>query len=168
MIPTNLLPENVKWCIAGGYAACPALAGDVDIWVMAEGPIFDAYAQIVTHLQQTFDDERLVISPRPDMSHDRSVHELYVDDVTIEVAQLYTDGRNFHIMVTYNATPEAIIQRFDISTHQVAVTSTGRVVLGPQWTPPHVMPTIIRHTGDRTAKRYEKICHRYGHQTVLA
>ena len=67
-------------------------------------------------------------------------------------------------MVTYLATPEAIIERFDISTHQVALTATGRVVVGKGWTPPHVRPVILRHTGDRTHKRFEKICQRYGHE----
>ena len=167
MIPSNLLPEGSKWCVAGGYAACPALAGDTDIWVMVETDLFGAYELLVHHLKQQVDDEWLIIAPRPDAAGaDFVVHQLYVDEATVKVAQLYTDGRQFHIMLTYLNSPESIIGRFDISTHQVALTATGRVVTGPEWTPVSVPPVVSRHTGDRTTARLAKIQQRYGHDVT--
>lgn len=40
MIPDDLLPEKYRdqAFIAGGFAACPSLANDMDVWVMAPCP----------------------------------------------------------------------------------------------------------------------------------
>lgn len=162
MIPKNLIPEGLRWCIAGGYAACPALAADTDVWVMVDTDIFSTYDRLRDHFVRIFGANAL-IDPRPDEAQDMAIHELYVDEATIKVAHVSVDGRDFHIMVTYCASPMAIIDRFDISTHQVALTSDGGIIRGQQWTAPHVYPVRLKST-PRTELRMRKICARYGHQ----
>ncbi len=53
----DLLPESLRgqWCIAGGYAACPALASDIDVWVYnAADALADLAAGQKLRLEFTF------------------------------------------------------------------------------------------------------------------
>ena len=161
MIPAGLLPEGVDWFIAGGYAACPALATDVDIWVMSPDDAIAEHERLALHLRSVCPDESLLIDPAPNTDAGFHQQEEYLNSQTLKVAQLWKDGREFHILVT-RQTLEEVLEGFDISTHQVALTSTGRVVTGKSWTPPHVRPVELISM-PRTAARMAKICSRFGH-----
>lgn len=66
------------------------------------------------------------------------------------------------IMYCEEDTIEQVLETFDISTHQWAITAKGKSVRGSQATTPIEPPQIIRPNA-KTLERYVKICRRYGH-----
>lgn len=164
MIPHNLFPEGTKYCVAGGYAACPALANDIDVWVygVAADDLQIARAELLLHIvKQDFH-----VSTE---GGDNIVSEEYESEnqrcSILKVAAVGIGRGNgnmpLHIMVTDAKTPVQILQNFDVSTHAVALTPGG-VVKHPKWTPPHVPPVaLLDHK--TTPARMERIARRFGH-----
>lgn len=174
MLPSNLLPPGTEYFIAGGFAACPALAEDVDVWVpvdtlTASQPwetVWRARREMVAHLRAAgfvFTEVDGDFSPR-----DRkrllfdSTFEGYRMPLPIYRAGVVTiPGHRlpYHIILV-GANVDEVLSSFDISTHQVALTARG-VVCGDQWTPITEEPKVIlqKYTTDA---RLKKIRARYG------
>lgn len=162
MIPENLLPKGTKWCIAGGYAACPALACDIDVWVYgvrsAEDSLQIRRAEILLHIAKA--GFRVVTETGDNVANDG-----YEDkDISIlKVGRVdQKDGLPIHVMVTDATTPERLLESFDISTHAVAV-GPGFVVKAAGWTPPHVPPVAFGQHAT-TTERMVRIATRFGHK----
>ena len=179
MIPVNLLPEQYHphAFIAGGYAACPALAQDIDVWVSVDtinapnpwDAVWDAREIILRHLDTTFhtvQPEDVEGSPRyRNRLIVRSTFEGYNLPLPIyRVATVKVDGASlpYHI-IAVGADVDEVLSSFDISTHQVALTTRG-VVKGEHWTPTWAPPVVINNKYT-TPARLEKIRTRY-HQTT--
>ena len=64
------------------------------------------------------------------------------------------------IILTSAEDPYTLLQNFDVSTHQVALSSDGELVKGPRWTPPTKPPVELR-SGTLTSERMRKIERRY-------
>ena len=163
MIPTNLLPAGTRYCIAGGWAACPALAADMDLWVygVPEGELQERRAALITHLAaNNFDlmTEACREIPQPQYQHCRT---------TLKVGVVTRKGDlPVHILVTSALTIRDILDGFDVSTHAVAIGGdSGFVVKGKGWTPPHVAPVAL-YTNEKTPERMMRIAARFGHKTV--
>lgn len=159
MIPENLLPKGVQWCIAGGYAACPALASDIDVWVL-NVPTHDLQvrrAEILLHLaKQRFNVKTETGDNTPgDGYEDKAIGILKVGRVTPPT------GLAIQVMVT-DADVARLLESFDVSTHAVAV-GPGFVTTHPQWTPPHVPPVAFSQHAT-TAERLARIAERFGHK----
>lgn len=169
MIPPFLLPEDYhpNAIIAGGYAACPAMANDIDVWVTAVIDLRAARDVIRHHLH-----DRAIVK-RPGRGHIRSYvfeddqrtessnFEGYTMDVNIvKVAKVEIWGARlpYHILVT-DANVDELLSAFDVSTHQVALTPLG-VVTGESWTPINEPPAKLKNT-PTTDARMEKIRSRY-------
>lgn len=144
-----------RWCIAGGYAACPGLAGDCDVWVyQAENGqeerqhILDALKRLRVDFTKEDNDPE---------------EETYLDPetgvMTWKVAKL-GDGR--HVLVTTATDIQQLLDAFDISTHQCALDSDGEFVRGRNWTPVNVPPVLLRQ-GKNAQERMERISSRYHH-----
>lgn len=164
MIPTNLLPEKWRnqWCIAGGYAACPALATDIDVWVynIHEQLLTTAREELLEHLATT----RLYFIPQPLHKGD-GIQKLEPDEMeyvgkTLKVADVWSE--NIHLLVTSAKTVEELLDTFDISTSMAAILSNGKTVRGKDYTHPGRPPQVIRMT-PTTQVRLLKLCERFGH-----
>ena len=149
--------------MAGGWAACPSLAEDQDIWILE--PIRDLMnvrEEILVHLaQQGFDHTE---------EGQNQVNTGYPPSFgIIKVAEVRPSDRShpIHLLLTSSATPEELIAGFDVSTHQIAITHTGHVVRGVNWTSITVPPVVISINKGKptTPQRLRKIAQRYGHGT---
>lgn len=158
MIPQNLLPEGTNYFIAGGYAACPGLAGDIDVWVTEWTPedAIGARKEILLHLVQNDFDLRI---EENDAALVRAV--AYPDEcVTSKVARVAVkEMLPIHIMIA-SGSAERVLEGFDVSTHAIAIHKDGRVIKHKEWTPINVMPKVLRQNPG-TPARMERICSRY-------
>jgi hypothetical protein len=151
------------WCIAGGFAACPDLASDCDVWVYGiptkvgthspEHPAWTFRQSILWRLQNrnvAFEEEQ----------NNMQFHDWYdIGDGVLcwKVARL-ADGRQ--IILTDADSIDALLDRFDVSTHQVALSSDGEIVRGSHFTPITKPAKMIRDGGN-TAQRMQKVQQRY-------
>lgn len=168
MIPRDLLPDDMvdRAFIAGGWAACPALATDMDIWVrvtpsdggeeVATGEDLDIVReQLLCHL-------RALPVFRVKAEVNLEVGEGYNADgaiLTKRVAAVKRGRTVYHILVT-NGTVDEVLLNFDVSAHQVAIEPTGLVVRGPNFTTVNEPPYAIR-MNDKTPVRLKKITERF-------
>lgn len=169
-IPDELLPTGdykARAFVAGGYAACPSLATDCDVWVTVRD-VEQARDELLAYLYG-------VQGPRP--SNMEVEHRLGAPDdygvrlpvKTLKVARIPAriEGRllDIHLMVTTGDIDD-VLDAFDISTHQCAITRRteleGRVYRGSRWTPLDVEPQVLRWT-PTTPDRLDKIRTRYNH-----
>lgn len=158
--PNQLLPEGLTAIIAGGYAACPALAADMDVWVQTDQPLALVRQQILNHL---FTQNIPFVAQ--DSNDQHIVDGCGYDDMPVnirKVAQVrFPSMIPIHVMVT-DAPPVALLLAFDISTHQMAIGPDDEEIRGPEWTPLEVEPVIIRnHDQPKTLARLAKITARY-------
>jgi hypothetical protein len=162
MIPSYLLPEGTRYFIAGGWAACPALATDRDVWLLSRDPV-ETRDAVLKHLDATlFDDEWKELPDGRVTAVDGSEDAYGVDaTTTLKIATVDLTGQTIHLLVT-SGSILAVLDTFDISTHQVAISDTGGVVRGRNWTPVTEPPIKLRDT-PTTDERMAKIAARYGH-----
>ena len=150
---------DYDWCIAGGFACCPGMARDCDVWVLGvtldgsmpedvRGGILDR----LTSAGVQFEPEE------NDPEQPGEIYNLGNGILCWKVAKL-DDGRQ--IILTNAETPYDLLQSFDVSTHQVALSSNGELVKGADWTPP-TMPPVMIWNGGTTSERIVKISRRYG------
>lgn len=149
MITNEQLANGRKWWIAGGWAACPQLASDQDVWIAAK-PNEDI-GEVAQKLQGAFSE----IDTDDALANDAEGYE----DLGIDVVRVGSlDNR--HIMVTNVEDIKMFLDAFDISTHQCAITSEMEFVKGHQFTPITAAPIQLRdHT--KTPSRMRKIAERY-------
>lgn len=164
MIPKGLLPPDLmdNAFIAGGYAACPALASDLDLWVYV--PQSQSLQAARTEILQWLESELWPFELQEDRRFNRlgpSASEGY-DVIAGKVAIVKSPHMThpIHIMVV-DRSPAELLETFDISTHQVAIVF-GNVIKGSEWTPVTVPPVMLKNT-PTTPERMRKIAVRYGH-----
>jgi hypothetical protein len=167
MIPKGLLPPDLEGSafIAGGYAACPALATDIDLWVYVAGEsLADARDRILLWLQTEMWPYETQEDNRPQLA-DSTIDGYSIISSKVAIVRSPHLSHPIHIMVCAGSIQE-LLETFDISTHQIAL-SFGGVIKGPRWTPITERPVIIRSaTGistQKTQERLGKIATRYGH-----
>lgn len=180
MIPANLLPEGTQWCVAGGYAACPALAGDIDVWVYGV-PVDDiqkrrtellAYVQDWAKVQNVnrphWPERRYQVNPQTSATeHVAYEHTVVrIEKVAVVESPSLAYVKPIHIMVTDAYSPGEIMQGFDVSTHAVAIESTGRVWRHINWTAPHKAPEALLNN-QYTEARIARIAKRFGHEVAV-
>lgn len=164
-IPPNFLPLALERhsFIAGGYAACPQRASDIDLWVT---DITDRLEQsremILAHLGAA----GYHVTPETTREGFRVNGHGYdeMDCRILKVGYVTRDGAlPIHVMVT-DAPVMAVLLNFDISTHQTALVQAGEghvySIKGPRWTPLTVYPVVLKPTTS-TPGRLEKIATRY-------
>jgi hypothetical protein len=171
-ISTRLLPE--RWredaFIAGGYAACPELATDIDVWVPVpeENSLSDVRSELLAWLGLQRLEYRAAVERTIDANVElgyslRVGGIVYLDNRTVATVFGTMENRYprpYHLIVT-NGDVDDVLEGFDISTHQIAYTSKG-VVKGSGWTPLHEQPVVLKDT-PHTQNRLAKISQRYAH-----
>lgn len=161
MIPDNLLPAAYNdACIAGGFAACPSLATDMDVWVFVpkSATLEEAREAILQHLKA----ERFYAKEEAEERRERSTDEggYEISGRVLKVAKVLV-AMDIHILVT-DFELGGLLSSFDISTHQVALVPGG-MIRGGDWTPITEPPVKLKDT-PTTDARMEKIAKRYGHE----
>jgi hypothetical protein len=136
LVPNSLLDRAV---IAGGAAVDFDKAEDVDIWILSHGVKAFSYDH-----QQSFNDHilkslGLLYDHLPTVAGlDGAYTETDSDDLEnqdyensgfyVLVNGVYA-GKKFQIFATEATTPEALLNEFDLSVHQVAIMSDGTYVV---------------------------------------
>lgn len=170
MIPATLLPEDLlqRAFIAGGWAVCPTLASDMDVWVWVdttEESLSGAHDRILMWLEETMWPYEPLSDSRMELPASFHQDGTYGDVGILKVAVVRSAhlSHPYHIMVVDKG-PVDLLEHFDISTHQVALVA-GNVVKGSGWTPVTEPPRVLRMT-PTTPARMAKIAARYGHTLV--
>jgi hypothetical protein len=160
MIPNNLLPPGVEYFIAGGYAVCPALATDRDVFVQTTGNLEDIRAMLLDYMRAN--GFTVVEESKVDVSdaYDGGIVEIS----KVGKVLMGTKGLPIHVLVT-QADVQDVLNTFDITTSQVAITRTGKVVKGNSWTSPARAPQITKSIPS-TPERLVKYQLRFGHSCV--
>lgn len=163
-LPAGLLPRpyNKTAFIAGGYAACPGLASDIDVWVQCED-LHETRRLLLAHLSTM--GFALFAEGEP-LESSFTGDSCGYEDITaniVKVARIETAAfKPVHLMVT-DAPPLMLLLNFDISTHAIALTDDG-VVRSPEWTDLTQEPVVIKNQGtSKTEERLAKISARYAH-----
>jgi len=140
-----------RWCIAGGWAACPQLATDEDVWIFVDD-------RTSSPLLEVRDD---IWDACPEIVRDEApLTETYLVETGFMSLKVGTLGLR-HIILTDAANILDLLDGFDISTHQCAISDQGEFIRGRQWTPIDELPVVIRVGGPNTARRLQKIQARY-------
>ena len=161
MIPVDLLPEShwESWCVAGGWAACPSLAGDQDIWLFEpKNCLKQLRLLVLQHLE-----EQNFIYTEEGQAEAGSSYSPSFGILKIAAIELPKRQHTIHLLATSHPSAEKLIETFDISTHQIAITHDGNVVLGSKWTPVTMAPKVIAVNQGKptTPARMTKITARY-------
>lgn len=153
---SGLVPDEyvARTWIAGGFAACPELATDIDLWVLAgyERLLEQVRQELVDYLNEGFAYEE-------EAGIDIEDYEGIAITI-LKVAVIPYHPLNVHLMVTDAPIIDAVLANFDISTHQVAISPDGQIVHGKHWTHLNVPPVVLIDT-DRIPAPLEKIINRY-------
>ena len=177
MFPIELLPEafQKQWCVAGGYAACPALSNDVDVWVyrVPTLQLDDTREQLLEHLNTVAHIENVPahrslqyhVIPGEETRTAESYCQEFIQIKKVAIVygrRTYHDMKPVHVVVTDAQNPGVIITGFDISTHAVAIEWNGRV-WKTGYTAPQERPRRLRIANEHTEPRMIRICERFGH-----
>jgi len=159
MIPNTLLPEGTSYCIAGGWAACPALALDKDVWVFAD-PQEDIVA-LRDILLKHLDDDNAEYEVE-DETRSAAGYEGVISILRVAKVEVPGEAQPIHLLITNAKDAHDLIESFDVSAHQIALSSQGHVIKGQGFTPVTVKPVKLKET-PTTDERLIKIGERYGH-----
>lgn len=152
----QLVPEQWRdrLCIAGGYAADPERAADIDLWVLAGG------AEMGTAIDELRD---WVESEHELEVASREIPATYAsngESALITCAPGY--AKPVQLLVSDAQNVGELLDNFDITTHMVATKGSARFVR-PATTDWFTTPKVLRFsTPQRTLARLLKIANRYG------
>lgn len=146
---TFSLVPGLHACIAGGFAADWAQAGDIDLWVMSDpllekaGELFQRLGVKFTHKSEDSD------SVPPEM-------------ITRSVVVCATPLLNIHVIGTEEQSIHALLDTFDISTHRWALTRADVQVSGSHATTPYETGRVLTYRfPESTDKRVKRLQERY-------
>jgi hypothetical protein len=151
----DFLPPGTRFFIAGGWAADPDKASDIDVWVSTDNVDWTRQL-LLNYLVEslvTFTEE-----------HSKEGEESYLADIHTpvrKVAYIPFQPKPIHLLAVEGGVYDTL-EGFDISTHQIAINDDGEIIKGSRWTPTTVPPIVLIETGT-TEARLQKIAERYGH-----
>lgn len=173
----DLIGSGTQWCIAGGYAACPALATDMDVWIyQVKDDLETVRRQLIVNIERlttTLNETRPIWPEKRFLWTSSAETQLAPAYQGINVQILKVGdfiephshrSKPIHLMVTDATSPGEILEGFDISTHAVAIDQSGRIWKHSGWTAPHQPPAVLFVAKNgKTPERYDRICRRFGH-----
>lgn len=162
-LPEDMWPRAI---VAGGYAADPDRAADIDLWVIGGDMEVDAM-RIRKHNHMSW--FSLAESPYEQFSNEFAV--VTKQGVEVKLGSHSTTFLPVQILVSSAKNFGDLLERFDISTHQVGISlepeiaGRHRLVKGSKFTETTVQPRVIAWTRpEQTIRRLEKVTSRYGFQ----
>lgn len=156
-ITNSEIARGYQWCIAGGFAALPDKAGDCDVWVY--GVSYESLSSARDKILERLRARNIVFTEEPVVWGE--VEESYATGVNIGSLKVARLADNRHIVVTKAQSIDDILNAFDVSTHQVALSSDGELIRGREFTPISVEPIMLLQN-DKTEGRMQKVEQRYG------
>lgn len=151
----DFLPEQYRAdaYIAGGWAACPSLATDIDVWVLSpRANLYTLKGELLTYLATTH--------LNVEMLTDQPTKAEYANTLKVAVINRHFK-QNIHLLVSDAQMIEQVLENFDISTHAVALGPDGEVHRSTFWTSVAEEPVVNKMT-PTTPERLVKIKTRYG------
>ena len=138
--------------IAGGWAACPFRANDIDIWYFR--PDVELFNEDYRRLGNL-----LYVG-------ENWVGETFgTSDNLTELKELKWYGKPVQIFETpYNLIE--LLNHFDLSCHRYAITNNGTVITGPGATDPFEEEIVILTPEHTILHRLQKLQKRYGHEVT--
>lgn len=165
----KFVPQEARkrMVIAGGYAASPGTAGDIDLWILADekGAKFDPTA-IWKHLRENVDCEGVHKNRAAGYPHNNLVaaipaHSKRWLHYELSERAITVDKKDIHVLVSDFRTPQELVDAFDISTHAIALKGAC-FTFAKFYTSLGVTPYVARFdTPAHTLARLQKICARY-------
>lgn len=164
----HYVPERwrSKAVVAGGFAADPARARDVDIWIPADNRYHEARTDVRNHLR------KLGLEYTLEIEHSTTDDEERAEDYAHHLVATIPNGfgnRPVQILVSDAVNAQQLVEGFDISTHAIAKSlqpGTGgamRVTFAARWTGTRVPPRVMRWTTpEDTLRRLQRVMLRYG------
>lgn len=160
MIPRNLLPDTSdtydRYLIAGGWAVCPALADDRDLFILA-GPSADLQEirqEVLDHLK----------AEGFEFTEEQETREFIGYDGLVGIGKVakvqFENGQDIHVLVASTKIPQEVLNSFDLSICMVGITQDGTLVKSEYWTPPTELPTVMKDT-PTTSVRCNKYVERF-------
>lgn len=163
-LPEDMWPRAI---VAGGYAADPDCAADIDLWVIGGDMEVDAFRIRKHNHMGTF--SSLDSSPYEQFSNEFAVVTEQV--VEMKLGKFGSTYLPVQILVSSDKNFRDLLERFDISTHQVGISlepeiaGRHRLVKGSKFTETTVQPRVITWTRpEQTIRRLKKVTSRYGFQ----
>lgn len=159
----RFLPEDMwsRAIVAGGYAADPDKASDIDLWVIGGDMEVDAFRIRMHNHMGTF--LSLEESPYEQFANEFAV--VTEQRVEVKLGKFASTYLPVQILVSSAKNFGDLLERFDISTHQVGIpllVPTVRLV-GSGFTSPSEQPRVLVFTRpEQTIRRLERILPRYG------
>jgi hypothetical protein len=158
MIPKWLIPDGYRYFVAGGWAVCPALATDMDVWVQTkpDQTLTEGYDAIRRHLTrwEAMGACKLEIPSKIDAYRANPSFDRHSTMLITKITNPMWEHA-IHMLVT-TQTPEDVISNFDLSICQVAITDEGQVIRGANWTPVTAPIRQLSASTSLTDKRMEK------------
>jgi hypothetical protein len=155
-----LLPQTLhaRAVIAGGAAADLGKATDIDVFVLGARGKTVISRQITTYLRDFVDTAFVDHRYDENKGYDKSR-----DDFE-KIATIGGALWPVQIIAVDQETVADLLNRFDISVHQVAVTLDGRKVVVPTTTRVIQQPRLIspKYSAKFTLERLKRLCSRYG------
>ena len=165
MIPRALATalNGLNWCVAGGWAACPSLATDRDVWIFSIDTI-----ELEGCRQRLLD----AVKSTKGFTEQTETEVINYEGVNFTIRKVgyfnYSkELQPLHLMISDAPSPEAVMAGFDISTHAVAIMPEGQIIKHPDWTAVNVPPVKLLNSNS-TEARMTKIAVRYGHPVPVS
>ena len=153
-------------CVAGGYAADPEQANDIDLWVLGITP--EQFDTVEREIRQHLHNNYLLSSVDPPL-RDSQHYDEHPGQFRVVSIQSGPAPMGVQILITKQPTLGQLLKQFDISTHALGYMVVSREVEQAEgWTsimePPRVL-TYARPTA--TTLRLDRVVARYGVQPPL-
>jgi hypothetical protein len=170
------IPESLhdQFVVAGGYACCPELAGDIDMWLLVgakatpedtEMHMEDLRGDLYSHLHKMGASLSSAGKETPEylFGKRRLVGTIQGFWKTGGYLRQYIKAEtNLQFIIAPCDTAQELVDSFDLSTHAIAFQG-DQYTFAKQWTRREVPPVVMRWDQPATTlKRIHKICARYG------
>lgn len=176
----ELLPADLrsKAMVAGGYAADPSRANDIDLWVvgMADLPGTERYIRKYLGEVGWLSSDRAdsLASEEYQDSGDFRVVAMHHVYEPIAVSEDYPSGLGsktwtVQILISNQPTFLHLLNRFDLSVHQIgySLDAPNVAILAPTFTTIHEQPRVVNfERPNQTFRRVERIFPRYGFEPL--
>lgn len=158
MVPKNLLPSDTRYVVAGGWAICPALATDMDLFVLAgqHADLQEVRQELLDHFKAEGFNYVEEQETREFVGYDGLIG---IGKVA-KVESAYMGGKMIHVLVASTTIAEEVLNSFDLSICMVGIMDDGKVITSAYWTPPTERPAVVKDT-PTTQARLNKYLERF-------
>lgn len=169
----ELLPEDLrgKAMVAGGYAADPEKAGDIDLWVVGMADLDKTERHIRQYLAKIGRMEDYSAEHAAEYEGGTSDFRVVAEASIVDLVDFKFSDPKVQILITSQPTFLALLNRFDISVHQIgfSLADPQVAILAPTYTTPaeQIRITNFERPEQTLRRRVERIYSRYNQKLDL-